>query len=146
MKPAKRPEKAPPTAPGRFAYEGLDRVFHEKARLGIMTSLATHSEQLSFAELRELCALSDGNLNRHLAVLSEAGFVHVDKEGGGRGSRTTCRATPVGRSAFLAYLQELERVLDDATRARASQGAPQGAAPTSGARLPARRGLGWSGS
>ena len=46
---------------GRFAYDGLDRVFHEKARLGIMTSLMTRSAGLSFLDLKQLCALSDGD-------------------------------------------------------------------------------------
>lgn len=99
---------------GRFAYEGLDRVFHEKARLGIMTSLTTQPEGFSFSDLRRLCALSDGNLNRHLAVLQEAGCVRVEKEGRGRGSHTRCHVTPRGRAAFLDYLRELEQVLADA--------------------------------
>lgn len=99
---------------GRFAYEGLDRVFHEKARLSIMTSLLTQLEGLSFPDLRTLCALSDGNLNRHLAVLQEAGFVTIEKEGRGRSSRSLCQVTSDGRAAFLAYLRELERVLADA--------------------------------
>ena len=55
--------------PGRFAYEGLDRVLHEKARLGIMTSLVGRPEGLIFADLKRLCALTDGNLSRHLDVL-----------------------------------------------------------------------------
>lgn len=101
---------------GRFAYEGLDRAFHEKARLGIMTSLLTRSEGLSFSDLRALCALSDGNLNRHLAVLQEAGFVNLEKEGRGRGSLTLCSVTPAGRAAFLEYLRTLEQVLADAAR------------------------------
>jgi DNA-binding transcriptional ArsR family regulator len=63
--------KAEPTAP--FAYEGLDRIFHEKARLGIVSSLAGHSEGLAFSELKALCGLTDGNLSRHLQVLEEAG-------------------------------------------------------------------------
>ena len=53
---------------GRFAYEGLERVLHEKARLGIMTSLVTRPEGLLFSELKHLCALTDGNLSRHLEV------------------------------------------------------------------------------
>ena len=112
---------------GRFAYEGLDRVFHEKARLGIMTSLTARPEGLSFSDLKLLCALSDGNLNRHLAVLQEAGFVEVEKEGGGRTSRTLCRVTRAGRAAFLEYLSELERVLADAAAAQqqASRAAAQ---------------------
>ena len=99
---------------GRFAYEGLNRVLHEKARLGIMTSLITQAEGLSFADLKQLCALSDGNLNRHLAVLQEAGLIKTKKEGSGRSSHTFCVVTRSGRSAFLAYLRELERVLADA--------------------------------
>ena len=62
---------------GRFAYEGLDRVLHEKARLGIMTSLVTRPEGLLFAELKRLCLLTDGNLSRHLDVLHEAGLVEI---------------------------------------------------------------------
>jgi DNA-binding transcriptional ArsR family regulator len=79
-----------------------------------MTSLTTQPAGLSFSDLRTLCALSDGNLNRHLAVLQEAGFVQIDKEGRGRNSRSLCRVTRTGRAAFLQYLTELERVLADA--------------------------------
>ena len=53
---------------------GLERVIHEKARLGIMTSLATHPKGLLFSDLKELCALTDGNLSRHLQVLHESGL------------------------------------------------------------------------
>jgi DNA-binding transcriptional ArsR family regulator len=106
------------TQSGRFAYDGLDRVFHEKARLGIMTSLSTRPAGLSFPDLKLLCALSDGNLNRHLAVLQEAGFIEVEKEGGGRTSVTICHMTHAGRAAFLVYLAELERVLVDAVAAQ----------------------------
>ena len=59
---------------GRFAYDGLERVFHEKARLGIMTSLVTNPRGLIFSDLKELCHLTDGNLSRHLQVLHEAGL------------------------------------------------------------------------
>jgi hypothetical protein len=48
--------------PGRYAYEGLDRVLHEKARLGMLTSLMAHPDGLLFSDLKELCALTDGNL------------------------------------------------------------------------------------
>jgi len=57
---------------GRFAYDGLDRVLHEKARLGILTSLVAHPDGLKFGELRGLCSLTDGNLSRHLDVLRDA--------------------------------------------------------------------------
>lgn len=105
------------SSPGRFAYQGLDRVFHEKARLGIMTSLTTQPDGLSFSDLKALCALSDGNLNRHLAVLGEARFVQIEKEGRGRASRTLCTVTESGRAAFLEYLGELEQVIADAAEA-----------------------------
>ena len=62
-----------------FSYDGLDRVIHEKARLGLMTSLMAHPKGLAFADLKQLCGLTDGNLSRHLQVLQEAGLVEVDK-------------------------------------------------------------------
>lgn len=100
--------------PGRYNYEGLERTFHEKARLGIMTSLITHAEGLTFNDLKELCALSDGNLNRHIDVLRESGYVRVDKVGAGRSAKSTCFATPLGAKSFQLYLAELERVIQDA--------------------------------
>lgn len=99
---------------GRFAYEGLDRVLHEKARLGIMTSLVTRPEGLLFGELKRLCALTDGNLSRHLDVLREAGLVAVWKGFENRRPQTLCRLSVEGRQRFLAYLEELEQVLRDA--------------------------------
>jgi predicted transcriptional regulator len=114
-----RPAVILPT-PGRFNYEGLERTFHEKARLGIMTSLVTHSQGLSFNELKELCALSDGNLNRHMEVMREAGYVRFEKNGAGRNAKTTCFATVQGTKMFQAYLSELERVIQDAAEVVAS--------------------------
>ena len=86
---------------GRFAYEGLERVFHEKARLSIMTSLVAHPRGLVFADLKELCALTDGNLSRHLQLLAEAGLVETFKGGHGRRPQTLCRLTDAGRAAQL---------------------------------------------
>jgi DNA-binding transcriptional ArsR family regulator len=99
---------------GRYAYDGLERVMHEKARLGLLTSLAAHPEGLAFTELKELCALTDGNLARHLQVLEEAGLVALEKEE----RRTLCHLTDPGRARFLAYVAELERVVRDAARAK----------------------------
>jgi DNA-binding transcriptional ArsR family regulator len=99
---------------GRFAYEGLDRVLHEKARLGILTSLVAHPDGLKFGELRALCALTDGNLSRHLDVLREAGLVEVWKGFEERRPQTLARLSPDGRRRFIAYLEELERVVRDA--------------------------------
>ena len=102
---------------GRFAYDGLERVFHEKARLGIMTSLVTNPRGLLFSDLKELCALTDGNLSRHLQVLHEAGFVEVSKGFERNRPQTTCRLTDVGRGRFLEYITVLENVVADALAA-----------------------------
>jgi DNA-binding MarR family transcriptional regulator len=99
---------------GRFAYDGLDRILHEKARLGIMTSLVTRPDGLVFSELKQLCALTDGNLSRHLDVLREAGLVEIWKGFDNRRPQTLCRLTPDGRARFVEYLHELEKVIRDA--------------------------------
>ena len=98
-----------------FAYDGLDRVFHEKARLGIVTSLSGHRDGLSFADLKALCGLTDGNLNRHLQVLEEAGHVQVEKGFEGKRPRTRVCLTEEGRRRFGAYLSVLEQVLMQAS-------------------------------
>lgn len=102
---------------GRYAYAGLDRVLHEKARLGILTALVTRPEGLSFGELAKLCSLTDGNLSRHLDVLAEEGLLKVTKAFAGRRPLTTCALTTAGRRRFRAYLAELEQVLADAAAA-----------------------------
>lgn len=103
-----------PTEEGRFAYDGLDRVLHEKARLGILASLVSHKDGLKFADLRALCQLTDGNLSRHLDTLHEAGLVEIWKGFDGRRPQTVVRMTTDGRKRFVAYLEELERVIKDA--------------------------------
>jgi len=108
-----RPKKPVP-APGRFAYEGLDRLIHEKARLGIVTSLATNPQGLLFNDLKELCSLTDGNLSRHLQVLQEAGLVEVWKGYKNNRPQTLCRLTEAGRRRFLEYVAVLEGVVTDA--------------------------------
>ncbi len=110
----------PPRSPdGPFAYEGLDRVLHEKARLGLLTSLSSHPQGLTFADLKQLCGLTDGNLSRHLKTLQEAGIVEIDKTFVKNRPLTTCRLTRVGRQRFLDYIAVLEQVVRDAA------GAPQ---------------------
>ena len=106
--------QAPVPIPGRFAYDGLDRIMHEKARLGIMTSLMTRPDGLLFGELKQLCALTDGNLSRHIDVLNEAGLLEVRKVFEKKRPQTSCYLTPLGRRRFQDYLTELERVIRDA--------------------------------
>jgi DNA-binding transcriptional ArsR family regulator len=100
-----------------FSYEGLDRVIHEKARLGVLTSLMAHPKGLAFADLKQLCGLTDGNLSRHLQVLQEAGLVDITKGYEGNRPHTSCRLTRAGRRRFLDYLTVLERLVRDAARA-----------------------------
>jgi DNA-binding MarR family transcriptional regulator len=99
---------------GRFAYDGLDRTLHEKARLGILTALVTHRDGLAFSVLVRLCSLTDGNLSRHLDVLADEGLVQITKSFAGRRPLTTCKLTAAGRKRFREYLEQLEQVLRDA--------------------------------
>jgi len=118
------------TGAGRFAYEGLERVLHEKARLGLVTSLVAHPAGLTFNDLKELCALTDGNLNRHLKVLQDAALVEVEKGMQGKRPQTLCRITPEGRQRFLDYVSVLEQVVVDAAdAARAAKSTLKGWSP-----------------
>ncbi len=100
----------------RFAYDGLDRVIHERARLSLLTSLVTHPKGLSFSELKGFCALTDGNLNRHLQVLEEAKLVTVAKRHDNNRPQTLCKITPLGRRRYLEYLEVLGQVILDGSR------------------------------
>ena len=121
----KPPEGPPPGSAGRYAYEGLDRVIHEKARLGILTSLVSHPSGLLFADLKELCGLTDGNLNRHLHVLQEAELVEAWKSTHRNRPQTLCRLTEHGRARFLAYIAALEKVVADAAESVRAQASAQ---------------------
>src|SRR5688572_22274537 len=100
--------------PGRYSFDGIDRVLHEKARLGILTSLLAHRDGLVFGQLRDLCALTDGNLSRHLTTLQEAGLVEIWKGFKGKRPQTLVRMTAEGRKRFLGYLSLLESIVNGA--------------------------------
>jgi DNA-binding MarR family transcriptional regulator len=102
---------------GRFAYEGLDRVIHERARLSVLTSLITNPKGVSFNDLKQLCALTDGNLSRHLSVLEEAKMVEIIRGHDRNRPQTICRITASGRRRYLDYLETLEQVVRDAAGA-----------------------------
>ncbi|MFI5378177.1 MAG: transcriptional regulator [Tepidisphaerales bacterium] len=104
------------TEPGRFAYDGLDRLIHEKARLSILSCLAAHPQGLLFNDLKDLCALTDGNLSRHLQMLEEARLVEIWKGVKNKRPQTLCRLTTEGNQRFLEYIAVLERVITDAAR------------------------------
>jgi DNA-binding MarR family transcriptional regulator len=101
---------------GRFAYEGLDRVIHERARLSVLTSLITNPRGVSFSDLKELCSLTDGNLSRHLRVLEEARMVEIVKGTDHNRPLTVCRITTTGRKRYIEYLATLEQVVRDAAK------------------------------
>jgi predicted ArsR family transcriptional regulator len=100
-----------------FAYDGLNRVIHERARLGVLTCLLTHPRGLPFPEMKKLCALTDGNLNRHLQVLQEANLVSPAKGPDRDRPQTFYRITALGRRRYLDYLAVLERVILDGAAA-----------------------------
>jgi DNA-binding MarR family transcriptional regulator len=103
-----------PGGDARFAYEGLDRVIHERARLSVLTSLISNPKGLTFGDLKQLCALTDGNLSRHLQVLERAKMVEIEKGIDRNRPQTLCRITAPGRKRFLQYLSTLEQVVQDA--------------------------------
>jgi DNA-binding MarR family transcriptional regulator len=88
----------------------LDRVIHEKGRLAIMSMLAA-SPELSFTELRDALAMTDGNLTTHIRTLQEAGYVSVAKSYQKNRPLTTCALTAAGRKAFTQYVNLLERIV-----------------------------------
>ncbi len=102
---------------GRYAYEGLERIFHERSRLGILSSLASHPEGLLFNDLKKLVALTDGNLSRQIQILQEEGLIEVQKFFNKNRPQTRCLMTAAGRKRFWDYINELERVVHDAAKA-----------------------------
>jgi len=89
----------------------LDRVIHERARLGIMTKLAVEGES-EFTALKKSLSLSDGNLNAHLRVLEKHGYISVTKEFVKNRPRTVYQITDSGRRAFEEYVESLEFFLN----------------------------------
>ncbi|MGD0085829.1 MAG: transcriptional regulator [Verrucomicrobiota bacterium] len=91
-------------------YLQLNRVIHEKGRLAIMSMLAA-SPELSFTELRDALAMTDGNLTTHIRALQQEGYVAVAKSFQNRRPLTTCSLTTSGRKAFADYINLLERIV-----------------------------------
>ena len=97
--------------PAQFAYEGLERIFHERGRLAVCTCLVANPDGMSFTALQDACALTDGNLNRHLHALAETGIITLSRTRGKGRPTTIVRITASGRARFLAYIDELETVV-----------------------------------
>ncbi len=118
-----RPEgKAPrqlKSVRGRATNEsplGLDRLIHERLRLGIVSALAVNP-LLSFNDLKQLMSTSDGNLSVHARKLEEAHYITCSKSFEGRVPRTSYTLTPLGRRALERYLDHMEALIR-ATRDR----------------------------
>jgi DNA-binding HxlR family transcriptional regulator len=99
---------------GRKAAEktplSLDRLIHERLRLGIVSALAVN-DQLTFNDLKRLLQTTDGNLSVHARKLEDAHYVTCDKTFEGRIPRTEYRLTAAGRRAFEKYLAHMEAII-----------------------------------
>ena len=101
---------------GSLAAEDLDRLIHERIRLGIVSALAAN-DSLSFADLKDVLRTTDGNLSVHARKLEEAGYVRVLKGFEDRKPRTEYRLTAKGRRALETYLAHMEQILSAAREA-----------------------------
>jgi DNA-binding HxlR family transcriptional regulator len=88
----------------------LDRIIHERMRLGIVSALAVN-ESLTFNELKKLLQTTDGNLSVHARRLEEVEYVACTKSFEGRMPKTEYRLTPTGRRAFERYLNHMEALI-----------------------------------
>ena len=88
----------------------LDRLIHERIRLGIVSALAVN-HHLSFNDLKKLLKTTDGNLSVHARKLEEAGYVTCEKYFEGRVPKTEYRLTPSGRRALERYLDHMEAII-----------------------------------
>lgn len=105
-------------------YDALEKLFHEPNRLAIMSALCAADEGLSFAELKDRCSLTDGNLNRHLKALEDARAIRIRKSFVDSKPRTTVRLSKTGLTRFSEYLTALEEVLQKARTALAVDNRP----------------------
>lgn len=88
----------------------LDKVIHERMRLGIISALAAN-DKLSFGELKTLLDTTDGNLSVHARKLEDAGYVTMKKSFAGRTPLTEFKITPSGRKALTRYLDHMEALI-----------------------------------
>ena len=108
-----RPAK--PAAPARQSTLSLDRLIHERLRLGIVGALAANGSA-TFNELKALLHTTDGNLSVHARKLEEAGYITCEKSFDGRLPRTDYRLTPSGKKAFQKYLEHMEAIIKAARK------------------------------
>lgn len=88
----------------------LDKVIHERMRLGIITALAVHNA-LAFNDLKEILKASDGNLSVHAKILEDSGYIKTKKAFVSRKPKTTYVITEKGRKELQVYLENMERII-----------------------------------
>lgn len=100
----------PAAAPAARTAPDLDRLIHERVRLGIVSALAAN-ESLTFNDLKGLLQITDGNLSVHARKLEEAGYISCNKSFEGRVPRTEYRLSSKGRLEFEKYLAHMESIV-----------------------------------
>jgi DNA-binding MarR family transcriptional regulator len=95
---------------GATEATGLDRLIHERVRLGIVSALAVN-RSLSFNELKSMLGATDGNLSVHARRLEDAGYIICSKGYDGRVPRTIFRLSEAGRTALQEYLDHMESLI-----------------------------------
>ncbi|HEX9692921.1 MAG TPA: transcriptional regulator [Gemmatimonadales bacterium] len=101
---------------GSTTMDALDRLIHERIRLGIVSALAAE-DSITFGDLKQVLRTTDGNLSVHARKLEEAGYIRVTKGYEDRKPRTAFRLTARGRKALEAYLEQMETILTEAREA-----------------------------
>jgi DNA-binding MarR family transcriptional regulator len=107
---APRQKKAPEAVPAQTVLPQVDRLIHERLRLGIVSALAAN-ESLTFNDLKRLLETTDGNLSVHARKLEEAGYVACSKSFEGRMPKTEYSLTATGRKALEKYLNHMEALI-----------------------------------
>jgi DNA-binding MarR family transcriptional regulator len=108
-------DRSQPVAVAGGGTRGLDRIIHERLRLGIVSALAVN-ESLTFKDLKAILATTDGNLSVHARKLEEAGYVACEKKFEGRMPRTEYKLTDPGRAALEKYLTHMEALIQGTRR------------------------------
>src|SRR5580700_9609114 len=106
----KKPAAGPVVTPAALSAPKLDRLIHERLRLGILSALSVN-EALTFNELKKLLDTTDGNLSVHARKLEEAGYIGCAKSFEGRMPRTDYRLTAAGKRALERYLDHMEALI-----------------------------------
>jgi DNA-binding HxlR family transcriptional regulator len=106
----KKPPAAPVGLPAALSAPNLDRLIHERLRLGILSALSVN-QSLTFNELKKLLDTTDGNLSVHARKLEEAAYVACTKSFEGRVPKTEYRLTAAGRRALERYLDHMEALI-----------------------------------